>query len=66
MPLGKIKGATNYHAQLRLQDKGCAIKELVVCLMLQNIVFGMKESKIQISTHLVLNTFNLLLDKTRK
>ncbi len=24
-------GATQYHAQLRLPDKGCAIKGLVVC-----------------------------------
>ncbi len=24
-------GATHYHAQLGLPDKGCAIKELVVC-----------------------------------
>ncbi len=24
-------GATQYHAQLGLPDKGCAIKELVVC-----------------------------------
>ena len=30
MPLPKT-GATNYHAQLGLPDKGCAIKGLVVC-----------------------------------
>ena len=29
--LGPKTGATNYHAQLGLPDKGRAIKELVVC-----------------------------------
>ena len=30
MPWPKT-GATHYHAQLGLQDKGCAIKKLIVC-----------------------------------
>ena len=29
-------GATYYHAQLGLLDKGCAIKGLVICCMLSN------------------------------
>ena len=28
-------GATHFYVQLRLPDKGCAIKELVVCLILE-------------------------------
>ena len=30
-PWPKKTGATHYHAQLGLPDKGCAIKGLVVC-----------------------------------
>ena len=31
-------GATHYHEQLRLPDKGREIKELVVCWMLPNLL----------------------------
>ena len=31
-------GATHYHAQLDLPDKGCEIKGLVACRMLLNLI----------------------------
>ena len=37
-------GATPYHAQLGLPDKGCAIKELVVCLVLLNLIRVLTEN----------------------
>ena len=43
--VAKKTGATHYHAQLGLEDKGRAIKELVVFWVLLNLipqVFGQK------------------------
>ncbi len=37
MPRPKTS-TTHYHAQLKLQDKGCAIKELVFCRKIGHIV----------------------------
>ncbi len=39
------QGATHFHAQLGLPEEGHAIKELVICLILLNLVlrvFGQK------------------------
>ncbi len=41
MPWPKT-GATHYHAQLGLLDRGCAIKELVVCWTFDHIVMNIK------------------------
>ena len=51
MPWSKT-GATNYHAQLGLPDKGRAIKELVVCWVLLNLipwVFGHKKRQLVVA-----------------
>ena len=37
-------GTTHYHAQLGLPDKGCLIKELVVCLVLLNLIRVLTEN----------------------
>ena len=38
--LGPQRGATQYHAQLELPDKGLVIKGLVVCNDWESIAFG--------------------------